>query len=676
MEMERKQIKKIVIILAVILLPLIYSITYLEGFWDPYNNLDNIKVAVVNEDECTKSCRSIELIDKLKDSDTFNFIVKDKKTAEKLLMDKKYYAVITIPTDFTSSFDKDDSKDRNAPTIIYRTNKKTNYIASQLIENAVIRVEKELDNEVAGKLTKTLSSRLKDVPNQTEKIGSALGEIYNGTVTLNEGAFKLSSGTNTLNNNSKLISSALEKLTDGASTITLGTDELKSGTESLKQGSSDLQNGVLTIKNQVSAANQKLNGQKSALEGGLSQISSGSENLKNGMSAYNESSKQILDGIKEYFTELRDNSMDQATIIKASTYIAYIEALEANTSELVAGSSNLDSGIDQLVSQLVPALNEISSNMEALEGGLNQLNDGAVRLNNGLNSLSSGMDRLDSGVKTLFDGSRQLSSNYKTFDNGISTLNNSISTLKVGTKTLEDGVNEAKTKVDEAVEGAKEELANLDGLDEYAKKPVKLKDNSYGEVKDYGTFFSPFFMSLSLWLGGILIIMGLYYDPEHRFDILDKNSSNRSKRLIYYGLIGLAQSIVLPIVLVVCLHFTVTNWVLFFASCILIGLAFLAIMLFMVFNFDDIGKFLAVVLLVIQLAACAGTFPLETEPSFFGAISPFMPMTYSVELLRESFVSIDSSLLIKDVVILGLIFVVFTSLILITGYMKTKKELK
>ena len=91
-------------------------------------------------------------------------------------------------------------------------------------------------------------------------------------------------------------------------------------------------------------------------------------------------------------------------------------------------------------------------------------------------------------------------------------------------------------------------------------------------------------------------------------------------------------------------------------------------------NFDDIGKFLAVVLLVIQLAACAGTFPLETEPSFFSAISPFMPMTYSVELLRESFVSIDHNLLIKNIVILGSIFIAFTTLTIITEYIKTKTE--
>ena len=424
----------------------------------------------------------------------------------------------------------------------------------------------------------------------------------------------------------------------------------------------------------MTEANKKLKAQNSQLQDGLEEISSGSETLKNGISNYNTSSTQILDSIKNYFTNLKETATDQTTITIATTYINYIDNLETNTKSLVTGSENLDGGIDTLIGKLSPALNEIQNNMSSLETGLSQLNQGTKNLNNGLNSLSSGIDRLDSGIKTLFTGTNTLTNNYQTFNSGISTLNNSTSILKEGTKSLESGTLEAKNKVEEATEKAKEETKKLDGLDKYTKKPIKLQDQSYGKVKDYGTFFSPFFMSLSLWLGGILIIVGLYYDPENRFKILGKYTTNRKNRFIYYNLIGLAQSIVLPIVLVLCLNFTVTNWPLFFASCILIGLSFLSIMLFMVYNFDDIGKFLAVVLLVIQLAACAGTFPLETEPSFFSAISPFMPMTYSVELLRESFVSIDYNLLIKDIIILSTIFIVFTTLIIITEYIKIKRR--
>lgn len=161
--MDKKKIKKVAIILGVLLLPLIYSITYLKGFWDPYNNLGNIKVAVVNEDKCEDDCKSDELIKELKNSDSFDFVLKDKEEAEEGLLDKKYYATLTIPEDFTFSLESADSKSRKAPIITYRTNKKTNYIASQLIENAVIRVEGKLDKEISKEIVKTLADKLNEV---------------------------------------------------------------------------------------------------------------------------------------------------------------------------------------------------------------------------------------------------------------------------------------------------------------------------------------------------------------------------------------------------------------------------------------------------------------------------------------------------------------------------------
>lgn len=698
--MDKTQIKKIAIIIAVLLLPLIYSITYLKGFWDPYNNLGNIKVAVVNEDDCTKNCKSTSLIKELKDSDSFNFIEKDKTEAEEGLLDKKYYATITIPKDFTSSLENAESIDRKAPTITFRTNKKTNYIASQLIENAMLRVESNLDKEISKEIVKTLSNKLNEVPEQTNKISDALGTIYSGSVALNNGSNKLKEGTSLLNTNSKKITEGINTLNNGINTLKDGSSSLKAGADELSKGSKELKAGSNQILNSVNESTKELQNKKDQLTNGLGKLNTGSSELKTGLSVYTALSNLVLNDFNKSLSgtltqadiakynltcnDLKELNNDLGTLMKGLvnqkpelSNKTILEVLNILGNSLTTGSTQLDAGLNNLTNQLNIALNSITGQMQTLNQGLYALNTGINKLESGINSengLVSGINRLDSGVKTIYEGSNTLNQSYKTFDNGVNTLNNSVDTLKDGTKQLSEGTNKAKTEVEKATNDTKDQLKSLNGLDEYTANPVKFKDNSYGTVDDYGTFFSPFFMSLSLWLGGILIIMGLYYDPEHRFKILAKNSSNRLKRLGYYGLIGTAQSIILPIILVLALNFTVTNWFLFFASCILIGLSFLSIMLFLVFNFDDVGKFLAVVLLVIQLAACAGTFPLETEPSLFLAISPFMPMTYSVELLRESFVSIDSAILIKDVVVLSAILIIFSLAIFITGRLKTKKE--
>lgn len=724
--MEKKKIKQIAIILGVLFLPLIYSTTYLKGFWDPYNNLGNIKVAIVNEDKCTKECKSTDLINKLKDSDTFNFVVKNKKDAEEGLLDKTYYATITIPKNFTSSFETADKEEKDVPTITYRTNKKTNYITSQLIENGLIRVEKEIDKEVAKEVVGKLSDNLNEVPNQTEKISTGLNQIYTGTVALNNGSIKLKDGTSLLSNSSKQVSNGINQLNEGLKTLKDGSSSLKDGTNNLSQGIKQIKAGSDEITSKVNSSVGKIDGQKQELQNGINALKGGVTSFKTNINNYNALSSTILDTMSTYYNSvttyyesliaggktLSDEeqglyktakmyTLDCNTIINlnsgtqlasnltklVNTNSSYtgqnygsktiIENLKASANLLTTGPDQINNGIDTLSTELFSSLNDLSTNMNALNQGLNSLSNGINQLENGINGtngLVNGVNRLDSGVQTIYNGSNKLNDNYKTFDSGINTLDSSVSTLKEGTNELSTGVNTAKEEVEKANDQTKDKLKALNGLDEYTKTPVKLKDNSYGKVDDYGTFFSPFFMSLSLWLGGIIIIMGLYYDPENRFNILGKYTENRIKRVIYYGIIGVAQSILLPLILVLTLNFDVTNWPLFYGSCILIGLSFLAIMLFLVFTFDDIGKFLSIVLLVIQLAACAGTFPLETEPTFFQVISPFMPMTYSVELLRESFVSIDHSLLVKDVFVLLLLLIVFSTLIIINGIYKTTKE--
>ena len=94
-------------------------------------------------------------------------------------------------------------------------------------------------------------------------------------------------------------------------------------------------------------------------------------------------------------------------------------------------------------------------------------------------------------------------------------------------------------------------------------------------------------------------------------------------------------------------------------SIILVSNAFLAIIEFLISNFNDIGKFIALIILVLQLAASGGTFPIETVTKGFRFLNPMLPMTYTIRLLKESLISIESSLLSKNFIIVFAIFIVF-----------------
>ena len=154
-----------VIIAAVLIIPFMYSFFYLKAYWNPYGegNIDNLPVAIVNED---KGSKGEELVKEIKDSKKLKLSVVDSTKAEDGLYNKDYYAVINIPEDFTESMESASTTNKKHATITYSPNQKSNYLASQIINNVVNVVEKNLDNKVNSEIVGTLSDTVKEVPDK------------------------------------------------------------------------------------------------------------------------------------------------------------------------------------------------------------------------------------------------------------------------------------------------------------------------------------------------------------------------------------------------------------------------------------------------------------------------------------------------------------------------------
>ncbi len=668
--MDKTMKKRLIIVIGVIVLPLVYSLFYLGGFWDPYNSLDNIPVAIVNEDKCVDNeCKGEEFTKELLKDGTFDFDELSSKEAEKGLVDEKYYAIIKIPSDFTKDLLSAEKKNKQEATITYRPNTKSNYLASQILSSAMKEVQMKLEQSVTEEVVGTLTSNLQSVPEKTQAISDGLGTIYNGTNTLKEGTNTLKEGTNTLKN-------SYNQFDNGINTALSGSTKLYTLYGKFDEGINSAYSGAATLK----AATNSL----PTLVSKVNDLNAGTESLKTGIQQYTtgvNNALSIYTYLNNYCTGLKANNItmdDNLSKICASANSfmndkkyeikdvnGNIVMVSASTM-LSNSASALNSGAETL-SQGTNLLNSKTSSLTALKEGIDSLESGLATLKDSSKSVYSGIGSLNDGLNTLSSSSKAVSSGISKLDSGASTLND-------GTSTLSDGVKTAKDEVDKSITETKEQTDKLDGLDKHTASAVKTKTDSYGDVETYGIFFSPYFMSLSLWIGGLLVLIGIYYDPENRFKLLGRDTKHRGIRLAGYGIIAVVQAIALGFILKTCLGFEVTNLALFYGSCILISAAFLSIITFLIFVLGDVGKFLAIVFLVLQLASCGGTFPIETEPTLYKIIYPFMPMTYSVDLLRESFVNINSNFLTKDILILVLIFITFTLLVVIREIYKTKKE--
>ena len=166
----------------------------------------------------------------------------------------------------------------------------------------------------------------------------------------------------------------------------------------------------------------------------------------------------------------------------------------------------------------------------------------------------------------------------------------------------------------------------------------------------------------------------LYYDHDNRFGILGITNKNKLLQNVLYIAIGAFEGLLTGILLKAGLGYEIENLALYYGSSILIGITFMSIIQFLIRNFGDVGKFLALIVLVLQLAAAGGTFPVETIDKGFQAISPYLPMTYSIKLLREILVPTATNLKGTYILILSCISIVAFAITFVVDIVKSKKK--
>ena len=225
----------LVVVVAIVLIPTIYTTLFLGSMWDPYGNLDKLPVAVVNEDKAVSyNDRELnvgeELTDKLREEESLCFNFVDAETAERGLRNGTYYMVITIPEDFSANAATVMDEKPEKMELAYQTNPGTNYIASKMSETAMEKVK----NSVAEEVTKTYTQAVFD---QIAEVGDGMQEAADGSRDLKDGVNKISDGNRTITDN-------LETLADSSLTFREGSDILRVGLKAYVDGVSTVKDGA------------------------------------------------------------------------------------------------------------------------------------------------------------------------------------------------------------------------------------------------------------------------------------------------------------------------------------------------------------------------------------------------------------------------------------------------
>lgn len=461
-----------IVLVALILIPSIYTVVFLGSMWDPYGNSGDLPVAVVNKDKAVeyndkKLDVGDQLVKKLKDNDSLDFHFVNSKEANKGLKKGDYYMVITIPSNFSKNATTLLDKNPKKMVLNYTTNPGTNYVASKMDDSAIAKIKAE----VSASVTKTYA----------ETIFTSIGTMSDGFAEASDGTQQLSDGMTQLEDGNKTISDNLKVLASSSLTF-------KDGTNTLTKGLKDYTNGVVTVNNgiyQLKTGVGTLGSATPTLASGVSDLNTGAQALNKGVSDYTAGVSQALAGANQ--------------LVENNTELnAGVKALGEGAEKLVAGNQQVVDGVKKLQENLETS----KKTMAASQDSLTQLSDGKTSLDNyatliktlnasgdaqkqGIASklLTSGMSRAEIdayGLTNYFpvdkykDGVASYMDSVATYTTGASTAINTLSSstksslkdldvalnggtltdgtkvptgLVSGTQTVQAGLNEVNAKV-------------------------------------------------------------------------------------------------------------------------------------------------------------------------------------------------------------------------------------
>jgi putative membrane protein len=421
------------------------------------------------------------------------------------------------------------------------------------------------------------------------------------------------------------LSSSLEALTDGA-------DELASRSGDLSTGADKLKSGVHQATGAVNTASSA-----------SKQVSDGASDLDAELKAYADAHPEAA------------SDPDFARALGAAGQVKAGSArLSAGLEDAAAGSDALTTGADQVAG----GATALSDGARKLSAGLDLANRGAGTIASGAQSLASGSAELSTGVNgaatgarsaatgsmTLADGTHALKVGARTAAAGGGSLANGVGKLDAGAHDLATGLRPAVSGSNQLAAGLRDGATKVPGYGpslqaqnaQMMSSPVALDTTKLGAVAKYGIGFAPYFIPLALWIGALLTFFIIAPLSERALASGSPAPITALAGFLPAAAIGVAQALVLLLVVQFGLGLSPVQPLAFYAIGLLSALVFVAILQFLNAAFGAVGKLLSIILMMLQLTSAAGTFPLQTVPAFFRAVSPFMPMTSVVSALRQA----------------------------------------
>lgn len=667
----------LIIIIGLIILPSLYAWFNIKSSWDPYGNTGGIKVAIVNKDNGGNLQDKFinigdDVVNKLKNNTNLGWEFVSEEEGNSGVERGIYYATIIIPEEFTEETLSIINKTIKRPTLIYKVNEKTNAIAPKITDKGVTTIKSQIDTNIIETVDGIIFMVLNETGVSIEGAKYKILKLINGVIELNSKVPEIETVINELYNGSSkakdLISKAKENLPVLQDILTSSDNLLVDTKNALEKSKEALGEVAPVIKSDLELINTELNNleglintvininiDKNSILTGLDNISLklGEINNKiNGIIKSLEPLSKFNNNLKELINELTLASS------KINSSIGIINQI----SDVVNNSQPIDKSKLQEINSLIEANKNIISNI------LNNYDSKYIpAINNAINELSNisenSIKLLDEAKSSIPDINSLLDSLNNALNLGvgdIEKLNNEMPTIKASLSEITSKLSSINQEED--IDKLLSLLKNdWEAVSEFLGSPVEIKEEVLFPIPNYGSAMSPFYSTLALWVGSLILVSLLTTEP-HGFkeEINFKPYEKYFGKFLTFSSIGICQALILTLGDIYLLKCYVLNKGLFIGISLLSSIIFILIVYTLVSIFGNVGKAMAVILLVIQVAGAGGTFPVEVMPSFFKKVNPLLPFTYTISAMRETVAGVVKTNLARDLTILisyGIIFI-------------------
>lgn len=633
------------------IIPSLYAWFNIYSNWDPYANTSAVKVAVVSEDagytgeDGEYSNMGDSVLESLRTNMGLGWQILDKKDdAIEGVKSGEYYAAIVIGDDFSESMFDFIDKGLVHPSVTYYENEKKNAVASKITDTGKSTLQSNINTEFVNTVIQTAMSSTDGMLADRDIIGGVLDNLnrlgdnldgYKGTIASFVSSNAALSGSlhdlrvqipDSLPDNSATMEALQNQTSKAADEYIAKLDRITAATRATSQALSAQLQWVLT-----------------AIENNLptDEILAGIDNAQDLLDSMNDQSDTLTEQLQNISDQLGgvidDDSIKLAVDSLVQIRIAAKGLLEQSKILVKAGALK-----SQVKLELVrTALVQCSQKIDEMDGILDGSVQKAVDAMKGV--ISTSIDSIGESLTQVSEQLGSLSAMLGSIEQTVDGMNVGLDQMGSVMDGMSDKIVQLAGKLSDLTGDDKYRLLaqalaqDPETYGEFLSSPVQVETHQVYATENYGSAVSPFYTTLALWVGGLLLTALIKVHPDST-ELINGAKPHELffGRYLLFFVLGQVQAVITVLGDVYLLKIQCLDKGLFMLAACFTSFVFTLLIYALTVSFGDIGKALAVVMVVIQIAGSSGTYPIELLPVFFQKVYIYFPFPYAINAMRET----------------------------------------